>query len=189
MHMLQFPQIKLGSIINYNDAPCVVTKCDFVKMNRGKPVKQCTLKNLLTENSFNYSFKSGESVEEADMRKEAATFLYDSGDTLSFMVSSTYETLDIQREMLGDKAGYLKEGLEVLIMFYNDNPISVDLPIKISFVITKTSPAVKGNTVNNITKEATIETGKIIKVPAFISEGEKVLVNTIEDEYVERDNN
>lgn len=186
--MLQFSDIKLGSIINYNDAPCVVTKCDFMKVNRGKPVKQCTMKNLITGNNFNYSFKSGESIEEADMKKEVATFLYASGDTLSFMVTSTYETLELDRSMLEDKADYLKEGLEVYLVYYNDNPISIDLPIKVSYTITQTSPAVKGNTVNNITKEATIETGKIIKVPAFIEEGEKVLVNTIEDEYVERDN-
>lgn len=186
--MLQFPQIKLGSIINYNDAPCVVTKCDFVKMNRGKPVKQCTLKNLISENSFNYTFKSGEAVEEADMKRENATFLYGNGDTLSFMVLSTYETLEIDKSMLDDKADYLKEGLEVSIIYYNDSPIGVDLPIKVSYLITQTSPAVKGNTVNNITKEATIETGKVVRVPSFIEEGEKVLVNTIEDEYVERDN-
>ncbi len=186
--MLQFPQIKLGSIINYNDAPCLVVKCDFMKVNRGKPVKQCTMKNLLTGGNFNYSFKSGESIEEADMKKELATFLYISGDSLSFMVSSTYETVELNTEMLGDKADYLKEGLEVHIVYFNDNPISVDLPIKISYTITQTSPAVKGNSVNNITKEAMLETGKVVKVPAFIEEGEKVLINTIEDEYVERDN-
>jgi elongation factor P len=186
--MLQFPQIKLGSIVNYNDAPCVVVKCDFMKVNRGKPVKQCTMKNLITGNNFNYSFKSGESIEEADMKKENATFMYATGDMLSFMIASTFETLDIDKSMLDDKATYLKDGLEVIIVYYNDNPIAVDLPIKISYTITSTAPAVKGNSVNNITKEATIETGKVIRVPGFIEEGEKVLVNTIEDEYVERDN-
>jgi elongation factor P len=186
--MLQFPQIKLGSIINYNDAPCVVVKCDFMKVNRGKPVKQCTMKNLITGSNFNYSFKSGESIEEADMAKKQATFLYEADGNLSFMVTETYETIELNKEIMSDKANYLKEGLEVYIVFYNDNPISVDLPIKIGYKIIETSPAVKGNSVNNITKEATIETGRVIRVPAFIESGEKVLVNTIEDEYVERDN-
>ena len=186
--MLQFSDIKLGSIVNYQDAPCVVTKCDFMKVNRGKPVKQCTMKNLLTGNNFNYSFKSGESIEEADMKKEQATFMYGSGETYSFMVTSTYETLELHADLLGEQADYLKDGLDVVIVYYNDSPIAVDIPLKVSYTITKTAPAVKGNTVNNITKEATIETGKVIRVPAFISEGEKVLVNTAENAYVERDN-
>ena len=186
--MLQFSDIKLGSIVNYQDAPCVVTKCDFMKVNRGKPVKQCTMKNLLTGNNFNYSFKSGESIEEADMKKEAATFMYATGETYSFMVTSTYETLELHEDLLGDQADYLKDGLDVTIVYFNDAPIAVDIPLKISYTITKTAPAVKGNSVNNITKEATIETGKVIRVPAFISEGEKVLVNTAENAYVERDN-
>jgi elongation factor P len=186
--MLQFPQIKLGSIISYKDAPCVVVKCDFMKVNRGKPVKQCTMKNLITGNNFNYSFKSGESIEEADMAKKKATYLYAVDQDLSFMLSDTFETLEVNKDLLADKVTYLKDGLEVFIVFYNDNPIAVDLPIKVGYTITETSPAVKGNTVSNLTKEATIETGRIVKVPAFIETGEKIIINTIEDEYAERDN-
>lgn len=184
---LDFSNIKLGSVVVFNNQPCVITKCDFLRMQQRKPVKKCILKNLLTGGSENYSFKSGESVEEADLRRESASFMYATGDSLSFMLASTYETIELPVSLLDDKAGYLKEGLEVHLVYFNDGVISVDLPIKISFIVTDTSAVVKGNTVNNIMKEATLETGKVVKVPAFIDIGEKVIINTIEDEYVERD--
>ncbi len=184
--MIDFSQIKLGAVVLYNDQPCVVTKCDFVKMNRGKPVKQSSLRSLISGNSYNYTFKSGENIEEADLKKEKATFMYASGDSLSFMIASTYETVEIPKEVLAGKDDYLREGLEVLIVFFDENAISVDLPIKIDYEIKKTDPAVKGNSVNNITKDAELETGRVVKVPAFIETGERILVNTVEDSYVER---
>lgn len=184
--MIDFSQIKLGLVVLFNKEPCVVTKCDFVKMNRGKPVKQTVLKNLVNGNNYNYTYKSGENVEEADLRKEKGTFMYASSEGLTFMLSSTYETIEIHKEVLGDKADYLKEGLEVMIVFFDEKAISIDLPIKIDYKIIKTDPAVKGNSVSNITKDAKIETGRVVKVPAFIEIGDRVLVNTVEDSYVER---
>jgi elongation factor P len=183
---MNFSDIKLGSVIVYNNQPSVIIKCEFLRMQANKPVKKCVLKNLITGNNDHYSFKSGETIEEADLRRDQATYMYDSGDMLAFLHSSTYETIELPRDMLAEKAEYLKEGLEVSIVYFNDAPISVELPIKVEYVIEHTAPAVKGNTVNNITKDATLETGKIIKVPAFISTGEKIVVNTVEDEYVER---
>lgn len=186
--MLDFPDIKLGKVVQYNGQPCVIIKCDFLRMQQRKPVKKCIMKNLITGNNYEYNFKSGEAVEEADLRKDAATFMYQTGDNLSFMVTSSYETVDINQEMVGDKIGYLKEGQEVFINYFNDNPISVDMPVKISFKILRTDEVAKGNTVSGVLKDATIETGKVVKVPAFIKEGERVVINTIEDEYVEREN-
>jgi elongation factor P len=185
---MDFSEIKLGSVVVYNNQPCVIIKCDFLRMQQRKPVKKCILKNLVTSTNEHYSFKSGESIEEAELNREKATFMYQSGDLLSFMITNSYETVEIESSILDDKTGYLKEGLEVQIVYFNDSPISIDLPIKIPFKVTQTSPAVKGNSVNSITKDATIETGKVIKVPAFITEGETIVVNTIEDEYVERYN-
>ena len=183
---MDFSDIKLGSVIVYNNQPCVIIKCEFLRMQQRKPVKKCILKNLISGNNDHYSFKSGETVEEADLRRDKATYMYDSGGMLAFMHSDTYETLELPRDMMGDKADYLKEGLEVNVVYFNDNPISIELPIKVAYTVQKTAPAAKGNTVNNITKDAVLETGKTIKVPAFITTGEQVVVNTVEDEYVER---
>lgn len=186
--MLNFPDIKIGSVINYNNQPYVVTKCDFLKMNRAKPSKKTILKNLVTGNNLEYTFKSGEGVEEADLRKEQATYMYQSDNSVSFMLSETFETIDLPKEILGGKEGYLKDGLEVTIQYFNDEPIAVELPIKISFEITQTEEVVdRGNTSSNVYKDAIIETGLEVKVPSFIKQGERILINTVEDEYVSRD--
>lgn len=185
--MLDFSEIKLGKVVQFNNTPCVIVKCEFLRMQQRKPVKKCILKNLITGNNVDYSFKSGESVEEADLAKKMATFMYRTGDTLSFMESETYETVEIPASIMADKADYLKEGLEVAIVYFNGNPISIDLPIKISYKVTLTADVDKGNTVQGVMKDATIETGKVVKVPGFIKIGEQILVNTVEDEYSERD--
>jgi len=185
--MLNFPDIKLGSVVSFNNQPCVITSCEFLRMQQRKPVKKCKMKNLITGSNQEYSFKSGEAIEEADLRREPATFMYSDSDTISFMLTNSYETVDLPKEILGDKTGYIKESLEVNIMYFNDAPISVDLPIKISYKIIHTTESARGNTVSDVLKEATIETGKVVRVPNFIKEGEKVMINTVEDEYVSRD--
>jgi elongation factor P len=185
--MLSFSDIKLGKVVQFNGTPCVIIKCDFLRMQQRKPVKKCTLKNLITGSNIDYSFKSGESIEEADLARNMATFMYEASGILSFMDSVSYETIEIPVEMMSGKEGYLKEGLEVAIVYFNDGPISIDLPIKISYKIIQTVDVDKGNTVQGVMKEATIETGKIVKVPAFIKNGEQVVINTVEDEYSERD--
>jgi len=157
-------------------------------MQQRKPVKKCVLKNLVTNNNIEYNFKSGESVEEADLRKVPATFMYISGDTVSFMLIDTFETIELPLEMLGGKEGYLKDGLEVNILYFNDRPIAVELPVKISFLVINTAEVVdKGNTSGNVYKDAILETGITVKVPTFIKTGDRVIFNTVEDEYVSRD--
>ena len=185
--MLDFSDIKLGKVIIFQDKPSVVTACYFSKVTKGKPTKKCKMKNLITGLGVDYTFKAGERVEEADLRKEKANFLYATDDSLSFMTVENYETVDIPVDMLGGKEGYLKEGLEVLIVYFNDSPITIDVPIKVSYKVIQTSEVAKGNSVSDVNKDATIETGIVVKVPAFIKEGEYVLINTVEDEYAGRD--
>lgn len=185
--MIDFSEISLGKVIVYNDKPCVITKCDFSRMQQRKPVKKCTLKNLMTGNSYDYSFKSGESVEEADMEKVLATFIYKTNDSVNFMRSDTYESIDVNIDLLSDKVDYLKEGLEMTLLFFNGEIISVELPVKVSYKIVETNEVEKGNTVQGVLKDAVIETGKVVKVPSFIKVGEKVIINTVENQYTERD--
>ena len=185
--MLSFSEIKIGKVVLFNNKPCIVTKAELRSQPRLAAVKNVVLKDLITGANYPKTFSASESVEEAELRKANATFLYKDGTMLNLMTIDTYETVEIPEEILGDKIGYLKEGLEVQIAFFNDNPITIDLPVKISYLITEAAPAVRGNTSSNITKDATIETGKVIKVPAFIEAGEKIIVNTVEDEYVGRD--
>jgi elongation factor P len=185
--MLSFSEIKIGKVVIFNNKPCIVTKAELRSQPRLAAVKNVVLKDLITGQNYPKTFSASESVEEAELRRANATFLYESDGMLNLMTVDTYETVEIPKDIIGDKIGYLKEGLEVQIAFFNDNPITIDMPTKISYKVTQTAPAVRGNTTSNITKDAVIETGKTIKVPAFIVEGEKIIVNTVEDEYVGRD--
>jgi elongation factor P len=187
--MLDFTDLKLGKVINYNNAPCVIVKCQFIRKSMGKPVKKCTMKSLTTGSSTEYSFKAGESIEEADIRRERATYMYDAGDSLSFMLTDTYESVDINKEMLGGKEGYLTDGLRVEIIYFGEDAISVELPIKVTMTVKMTTDAAKGNTVSDVQKDATMETGVVLKVPNFIKIGERVNFNTVEDEYTGRESN
>jgi elongation factor P len=185
--MLDFSEIKTGKIVNFNNAPCVITKCDFLRMQMRKPVKKCSMRNLVTNASIDYSFKSGESVEESDIKRLRATYMYTVGNQMSYMLTDTYETVDIDIEMLEGKTSYLTEGLDVTVISYNENPISIELPIKVVLVVTETNDVVKGSTVSDVSKEAKVETGAILKVPSFIKVGDKIIFNTVEDEYTGRE--
>lgn len=186
--MLDFSEIKLGKVVNFNNSPCVIVRCDFLRMQMRKPVKKCIMKNLVTGSNTEYSFKSGEGVEEADLEKKDATYLYKDEETVSLMLSDTFETVDLPVDILQNKANYLKDGLVVSVMYFNGEPISIDLPTKISYLVVNTPENVaKGNTVSGVMKEAELESGASVRVPNFIKNGDKIIVNTVEDEYVERD--
>jgi len=185
--MLDFSEIKMGKVVEFNSQPCVILKADLLKMNRAKPTKKVKMRNLITGGVVEYNFKSGESVEEADLRKEKASFMYQNGDEISFMLSETYETIEVRTDMMEGKEGYLKEGLDVTVVYFNDGVISVELPIKVSYEVTHTTEVAKGNSVSDIQKDAELETGLVVKVPGFIKTGESVIMNTDTDEYVERD--
>jgi len=185
--MLDFSGLKQGKVIVYNDQPHVILKCDLVKMNRAKPTKKTKMRNLINGSVLDYTFKSGETVEEADISREGADFMYREDETLFFMTNQYFETVEINSEIMEGKEGYLKEGQKVNIVYFGESPISIEIPVKVSLEVIKTDPAVKGNTVSNVMKDAEMETGIIVKVPAFIENGDKILINTDEDIYVERD--
>ena len=120
------------------------------------------------------------------IEKKNMQFLYANGDTYNFMNMETYEQVELSKAQLGDDALFLKENSEVSISFYKGEMLGVVLPDKVAMVVTKTEPAVKGNTTNNATKEATLETGLTVRVPLFIDEGESIIVSTSDGKYVSR---
>jgi elongation factor P len=185
--MLSFSEIKIGKVVLFQNQPYIVTKADFLKMNRAKPSKKCKLKNILDGSVVEYTYKSGESAEEADIRRENATFMYKDQNTIAFMTSENFETVELDSDILGHKVGFLKPEAMVQILYFNDVPVSVEIPIKVSLEVTHTVDVEKGNSVSDVMKDAELETGITIKVPAFIKIGDKVIVNTDEEVYVERD--
>ena len=184
--MVNANDIKNGMTILFEDNIYVVLEFSHVKPGKGAAFVKAKLKNLRTGSIVEKTFNSSIKLERAMIQKVDMQYLYGSGDSYNFMNMETYEQIEIPASHLGDDAKFLKENLNVNITFYEGEVLGIILPDKIEYKIVKTEPAVKGNTTNNATKEATIETGLIIKVPLFIEEGENVLVSTSDGKYVSR---
>jgi elongation factor P len=184
--MLGITDLKTGVAIELNGDPCVVINYQHSKMGRGGAVMRTKLRNLRTNSLFDITFKGSDKFDEAPLERRVCTFLYLEGSQSVFMDSSSFEQYSLTAEVVGDKSRFLREGAEVTILFYNDEPVSVDLPIKMEFEITHTEPGVKGDTAQGGSKPATLDTGATITVPLFVKIGDVIRVNTVEGTYVER---
>ncbi len=184
--MVNANDIKNGMTILFEDNIYVVLEFSHVKPGKGAAFVKAKLKNLRTGSIVEKTFNSSIKLEKANIQKVDMQYLYASGDSYNFMNMETYEQIEISADHLGDDIKLLKENLNVNITFYEGEVLGVILPDKVEYTIVKTEPAVKGNTTNNATKEAVIETGLTIRVPLFIEEGEKILVSTSDGKYVSR---
>ncbi len=185
---MDISDIKLGSIILYNNEPFQVIWSNRMRTAQRKPVMQTKLRNILSGKVIEYSFKFGEKIDEADVAREKANFLYADAEGTHFMNNETFETVDMPKDVTLDQEKYLKEGMEVQILRFNGKPMSVELPIKIDLKVTDAPPSVVGNSGGNITKPVTLETGLVVNAPMFIKEGDVVRVDSRTGEYVERAN-
>jgi elongation factor P len=184
--MSTLTDIKKGLIIKFNKEPYMVVDAHFLRMQQRKPVMQTKLKNVKNGQVVEYSFKQGESVEEADITRRKANFLYKERENFYFMEQESYEQVCLDKILVGESSNFLKETQEVDLVFYEESIIGVRLPPKVVLKIVATPPGVKGNTATGGSKQATLETGAVVNVPLFISEGEMIRVNTETGEYVER---
>ena len=157
-----------------------------VKPGKGAAIVKAKLKNLRTGSIAEQTFNAGSKVPTAHVDKTKMQFLYADGDNYSFMNMVTYEQVDINKKQIENEVKFLKEGLEVLLFFYESELLGIELPEKVDYTITQTEPAVKGNTVTGATKDAIIETGLLVKVPLFIENGEEIIVSTKDGKYVSR---
>ncbi len=178
--------IKVGLNILVNEEPYQVLEASFMRTAQRKPVMRTKLRHLFTGRVLEQSFKPGDKVEEADMSRTKASFLYADDTHCHFMNQESFEQFDFSKETLGDQLKFLKEGLEVNILNFNGSPITVELPKKVTLKVVETPPGVRGDTATGGTKQAKLETGLTVNVPLFIKEGELVVVNTETSTYVER---
>ena len=178
--------IKNGMTIMVDGYPCVVQDFSHVKPGKGAAFVKMKLKNLKTGSITEVSFNSGKKVDRSHITKYPMQYLYASGDNYVFMNTTTYEQIEIPASILGNDTKYLIENLEIMIDFYEGEIIGITLPEKIEFMVTETEPAVKGNTANNAMKDATLETGLVVKVPLFIEQGEKIIISTKDGKYSSR---
>jgi len=185
--MLSITDLKTGAIIQYNNEPYQVVFAQHVQMGRGGAIMRTKLKNLITGNSLEKTFKPGDKFDEADLSKTKANFLYAEGENYFFMNNETFEQFSLSKAQIGEKMGYIKEGMDADIVVFNNKPINIDIPIKIDLKVAQTPEGVRGDTAQgSVTKEATLETGQVIKVPLFIKKGDVIRVNTETGKYVER---
>jgi elongation factor P len=147
---------------------------------------QAKMRNLRTGSMTEHRFSSEDKVEKAQLDEHEMEYLYDDGEYYYFMNTENYEQMHLTKELLGDATDYLIPQLKVTVEFYEGKPISVDLPATVDMTVVETEPGLKGSTVSNVTKPAKMETGLVVQVPPFITEGEKIRVNTSEGTYQER---
>jgi len=184
--MLSISEIKLGRVLEINKEPYVVIRTDHHKMGRGGAVLKVKLRNLINSNVLERTYQGSEKAEEAQTQTQKANFLYKDASDAYFMNNESYEQFTLPLEEIGEKASFLKDGTDVNVLYFNDQPVTIDLPIKMDFKVISAPPGVKGNSVSNATKQVELETGAKVNAPLFINEGDMIRVNTDTGEYVER---
>lgn len=165
--------------------PYAIIDFQHVKPGKGNQFTRTKLKNILTGSNLERTFKSGEKFEVPDIEFRDVTYLYQD-DSYNFMDQKNFEQFQLSAEVLGDNRLYLKEELEVSMILFNGRAISIELPNHVVLKIAQTDPGLKGNTVSNTTKPATLESGAIVQVPLHINEGDMIKVDTAEGTYIER---
>ncbi|MDO8565921.1 MAG: elongation factor P [Candidatus Moranbacteria bacterium] len=184
--MLNLTEIKTGKKIVWNDEPYIVMDYQHSKIGRGGAVMRTKLKNLLSGAIIDYTFQGAEKVEEAEISKSHAQYLYHDGEEYQFMDTVTYDQFSLSKKVLGEMPSYLIEGTEVSILNWNGHPINLELPIKVTLKVTDAPPGIKGDTASGGGKVVTLETGIQITTPLFVKTGDNVIVNTEKGTYVSR---
>jgi elongation factor P len=180
--------VKLGAIVLLNNEPMQVIWSNRMRTAQRKPVMQAKLRNVISGKVLEYSFKFGEKVQEADVTRENANFLYADADGTHFMNNTTFETIDFSKEITAEQEPFLIEGTKVQVLRFNGKPVSIELPIKVELKVTESPPGITGNSGGNVTKPVKLETGLSVQAPMFIKEGEVIRIDTRTGEYVERVN-
>ena len=180
--------LKKGMFIDFKGQPHQVTSTQFVSPGKGSAFTRAKLKNIKTGGTVEFTFKSTENIEVLDVNSRELTYSYHDDDVVAFMDMRTYEQFEIARSLVGDDIGYLTPEVSVYVMFYNDQPIGVNLPPKVKLKVTEAPEAIKGDRVTAGKKPVTMETGLVVQAPIFIKTGEILLIDTTTGEYVSRAN-
>ncbi len=178
--------LKKGTVFQLESVPYRVVDYNQKVMGRGGSIVNVRIKSLLDGKVLEKTFKGNEQISGADVTNQSVQYLYADGNTFYFMNEESFEQFEVAADLVGDGAGYLKEGDKVTLQFFNDLVINVELPKNVPLLVTYTEDAVKGDTSSSITKDATLETGITIKVPAFIKQGDIISVDTSNGAYRER---
>jgi elongation factor P len=179
-------EIRVGMLIEYKDDLWQVLKTQHVKPGKGGAFAQVEMKSVNKNTKLNERFRSSESVEKASLDETKFNYLYEDETDYYFMDPKYYEQINIKKETVGEKGKMLTENLEVNISFYNEKPLTVELPNQVTCTIETTDVALKGQTVSSSYKPAVLDNGVNIQVPPFIESGDKIIVDTRTMEYIKK---
>ncbi|MFW5735399.1 MAG: elongation factor P [Oceanidesulfovibrio sp.] len=185
--MYSTKDFKGGLKIEWDGTPYEIVEASHYKPGKGGAFVRTKLRNMLTGGIVENNFRSGEKVGKPDMETRAMQFLYKDGDDFVFMDMSSYEQVHISEEQAGDSGGYLKDGQEAKVLFYNGQPLDLEIPVSTVLEVTETEPGVKGDTVSSTFKPAVMETGITIQVPLFINIGDRIKIDTRSGNYLGRE--
>ena len=179
-------EIRVGMLLEYKDDLWQVMKTQHVKPGKGGAFAQVEMKSLNKNTKLNERFRSSETVEKAALDENDFNYSYDDDVNYFFIDPKSFEQIEVKKEIVGEKGKLLTENLEVKISFYNEKPISIELPNQVQCKIETTDAALKGQTVSSSYKPATLDNGLNIQVPPFIESGDEVIIDTRNLEYVKK---
>jgi elongation factor P len=179
--------IKKGTVIKHQNELYVITSFQFVNPGKGAAFTKTKMKGISSGKTIEITYKSGETVDTVFVERKNMQYLYNNGATYSFMDQTTYETVEINADVVGDDSKYLKDGLVAIVAMNEGVPVAIEVPKKIKYTVIESPPAVKGDTASgNVTKEIKLDNGLKIQAPIFIKEGEEILVNSETGDYAGR---
>ena len=179
-------EIRPGNVIQHQDGLWAAVKVQAVKPGKGPAYNQVELKNLLDGRKLNERFRASETVERVRLEQKDHTYLFEEGDMLVFMDGESYEQISIPRDMVGERAAFLQDGMQVVVESHENRPIGVQLPEHVTLEVVETEPTVKGQTASSSYKPSVVDNGLRIMVPPYMSVGDRIVVNTETLEYVKR---
>ena len=179
-------EIRVGMLLEYKNDLWQVLKTQHVKPGKGGAFAQVEMKSVNKNTKLNERFRSSENVEKASLEEIAFNFLYSDDNNYFFMEPKSFEQIEIKKDIIGEKGKLLTENLKVSVSFYNEKPITIELPNQVQCEVVTTDVALKGQTVSSSYKPATLDNGLNIQVPPFIESGDKIIVDTRSLEYVKK---
>ena len=179
-------EIRVGMLIEHNNDLWQVLKTQHVKPGKGGAFAQVEMKSVNKNTKMNERFRSNETVEKASLDETKFNFLYEDENNYYFMNPKSFDQIDLKKDMIGEKGKLLTENLEVIVSFYNESPISIELPKQVNCKIESTDVALKGQTVSSSYKPAILDNGLSIQVPPFIEQGDEIIVDTRSLEYIKK---
>jgi elongation factor P len=186
MSTINTTEIKKGMTIKFNNELYEVLDYDHVTPGNWRGMVQVKMRNIKTNSTIEYRFRTSERVEQMPMEQLPAEYLYQKGPSHIFMNSENYEEVSIPTEFIQDKIKYFASNQSVMLIYCDGSLINVQLPVTVDLKIVETDPPLKTATITNVSKPATLETGLVVQVPAFIEQGETIRIDTRDGSYVER---